>query len=148
MAQLARNSGPHLAAQILLYPVLDLDMDRSDRYPSLCENAEGYHVTRDELRWCVRNYLPAGMDPADPRISPAQHADLTGLPATRWTASSAASARPSRSLRRCGPRRDPTHPGYFSWPTDRPEYAGLPQATARKATLLARAADEISVRTM
>ena len=81
MAQLARNSGPHLAAQILLYPVLDLDMDRSDRYPSLCENAEGYHVTRDELRWCVRNYLPAGMDPADPGISPAQHADLTGLPA-------------------------------------------------------------------
>ena len=78
MAQLARNSGPHLAAQILLYPVLDLDMDRSDRYPSLCENAEGYHVTRDEPRWCVRNYLPAGMDPADPRISPARHADLTG----------------------------------------------------------------------
>ena len=81
-AQLARDSGPRLAAQILIYPVLDLDMDRSDRYPSLCDNADGYYVTRDELRWCVRNYLPAGTDPADPRISPALHPDLTGLPAT------------------------------------------------------------------
>jgi len=82
VAQLARGSGPHLAAQILLYPVLDLDLDRSDRYPSLRDNANGYYVTRDELRWCVRNYLPAGADPADPRISPALRADLTNLPAT------------------------------------------------------------------
>jgi acetyl esterase len=81
-AQLARDSGPHLAAQILIYPVLDLDMDRSDRYPSRRDNADGYHVTRDELRWCVRNYLPAGTDLADPRISPARHPGLTGLPAT------------------------------------------------------------------
>ena len=81
-AQLARDSGPRLAAQILLYPVLDLDMDRSDRYPSLRDNANGYYVTRDELRWCVRNYLPAGTDPADPLISPARRADLANLPAT------------------------------------------------------------------
>jgi acetyl esterase len=81
-AQRARGSGPALAAQILLYPVLDVDMDRSDRYPSLRENADGYYVTRDELRWCVRNYLPAGADPADPRISPARQTSLAGLPAT------------------------------------------------------------------
>ena len=81
-AQLARDSGPHLVAQILLYPVLDLDLDRSDRYPSLRDNADGYYVTRDELRWCVRNYLPAGANPADPRISPALCTDLTNLPAT------------------------------------------------------------------
>ena len=81
-AQLAPDSRPHLVAQILLYPVLDLDLDRSDRYPSLRDNADGYYVTRDELRWCVRNYLPAGTDPADPRISPVLHPDLTGLPAT------------------------------------------------------------------
>jgi acetyl esterase/lipase len=81
-AQLARDSGPHLAAQILLYPVLDAGIDRSDRYPSLRDNAEGYYVTREELRWCVRNYLPPGADPADPRISPALRIDLAGLPAT------------------------------------------------------------------
>lgn len=81
-AQLARDSGLHLAAQILLYPVLDLDMDRSDRYPSLRDNADGYYVTREELRWCVRNYLPAGADPADPQISPALRTDLASLPAT------------------------------------------------------------------
>jgi len=82
MAQLARDDGPHLAAQILIYPVLDLDMDRSDCYPSLRDNADGYHVTRDELRWCVHNYLPAGTDLADPQISPALRTDLAGLPAT------------------------------------------------------------------
>ena len=48
-AQLARDSGPHLAAQILIYPVLDLDLDRDDRYPSLRDNADGYHVTREAL---------------------------------------------------------------------------------------------------
>jgi acetyl esterase len=81
-AQLARDSGPRLAAQILLYPFLDLDLDRSDRYPSLRDNAAGYYVTRDELRWCVGNYLPAGASPADSRISPARHTDLAALPAT------------------------------------------------------------------
>jgi acetyl esterase len=81
-AQLARDSGPHLAAQVLLYPVLDLDLDRSDRYPSLRDNADGYYVTRDELRWCVGNYLPAGTDPADPQISPTLRTDLADLPAT------------------------------------------------------------------
>jgi acetyl esterase/lipase len=55
--------------------------NRPCRYPSLRDNADGYHVTRDDLRWCVRNYLPAGTGPADPRISPARHRDLTGLPA-------------------------------------------------------------------
>ena len=82
VAQLVRDNGPRLAAQILLYPVLDLDLDRSDRYPSLHDNASGYYVTRDELRWCVRNYLPADTDPADPRISPALRTDLTNLPTT------------------------------------------------------------------
>jgi acetyl esterase len=82
VALLARDSGPRLAAQILLYPVLDLNLDRSDRYPSLRDNATGYYVTRDELRWCVRNYVPAGTDLATPLISPARHADLAGLPAT------------------------------------------------------------------
>jgi acetyl esterase len=81
-AQLARASGPPLAAQILLYPVLDLDLDASDRYPSLRDNADGYYVTRDELRWCVGNYLPPSADLADPLISPARRADLARLPAT------------------------------------------------------------------
>jgi acetyl esterase len=51
------------------------------RYPSLRDNADGYYVTRDELRWCVGNYLPGGQDLADPLISPARRADRAGLPA-------------------------------------------------------------------
>jgi acetyl esterase len=82
VAQTVRDSEPHHAAQILLYPVLDLDIELNGRYPSLQENATGYYVTLDELRWCVQNYLPPGIDARDPRISPALHPDLAGLPAT------------------------------------------------------------------
>jgi acetyl esterase len=84
VAQAVRDSEPHLAAQILFYPVLDLDLDLepNGRYPSLRENATGYFVTLDDLRWYVHNYLPPGTDARDPRISPALNPDLAELPAT------------------------------------------------------------------
>ena len=82
IAQTERKAGPQVAAQILIYPFLDLDLQHaSPRYPSLIENAAGYYVTLDDLHWCVGNYLPVGADATDPRISPALHPDLTGLPA-------------------------------------------------------------------
>jgi len=82
IAQTERQTGPRLAAQILIYPFLDLDLQRArPRYPSLAENAVGYYVTLDDLHWCVGNYLPVGADATDPRISPALHPDLSGLPA-------------------------------------------------------------------
>jgi len=82
IAQTARELGIPLAGQILLYPFLDLEMcANATRYPSLQENARGYYVTLADLHWCVGNYLPPGTDPTDPRISPALHPDLSGLPA-------------------------------------------------------------------
>jgi acetyl esterase len=82
VAQTAPDLGAPLAGQILLYPFLDLDMNTAaTRYPSLEENARGYYVTLADLHWCVGNYLPPGADPTDPRISPALHPDLSGLPA-------------------------------------------------------------------
>ena len=104
-AQLARDSGPRLAAQILLYPVLDLDMDRSDRYPSLRDNAGGYYVTRDELRWCVRNYLPAGTDLADPRIP--RHSTRTSPACPRPCSLSPST---TRSATRAPPTPRPSRP--------------------------------------
>jgi acetyl esterase len=82
IAQIEREAGPRLAAQILIYPFLDLDLQHARRrYRSLTENAVGYYVTLDDLRWCVGNYLPVGADATDPRISPALHPDHSGLPA-------------------------------------------------------------------
>ena len=81
-AQAGRGTGIELAAQILIYPYLDLDFERADRYPSMSENAAGFYVTTADLRWCVGNYLPGRADPADPRISPLTAPTLEGLPAT------------------------------------------------------------------
>jgi acetyl esterase len=81
VAQASRGTGIPLAAQILVYPFLDLGLDHADRYPSMSENAAGFYVTAADLRWCVRNYLPDHADPADPAISPLSAPALTGLPA-------------------------------------------------------------------
>jgi acetyl esterase len=80
LAQQSRDTGPALTGQILIYPATDLDLDRSDRYPSMQENATGYVLTPEAVRWCVQTYLPSGADVSDPRISPARSTDLTGLP--------------------------------------------------------------------
>jgi len=77
-----REMGIPLAAQILIYPYLDLDVTRTAHYRSMSENATGYYVTAADLRWCVTNYLRAGGETADPRVSPLRAAALDGLPAT------------------------------------------------------------------
>jgi acetyl esterase/lipase len=80
VAQVAPEVGVRLAAQVLFYPFLDLDLDNGvNRYRSLEENASGYYVTLADLRWCVDNYLPPDVDRSNSRISPAQCSDLAGL---------------------------------------------------------------------
>ena len=70
---------PPLAAQLLIYPVTDLEDEGGDRYPSRREHAEGYLLTGDDLRWFASHYLGATEDRRDPRLSPV-HGDPTGLP--------------------------------------------------------------------
>lgn len=82
VARASRDLGIQLAAQILIYPYLDLGYDRAGRYPSMSENAAGFYVTAADLRWCAENYLPKNADPADPAISPLNAPALDGLPAT------------------------------------------------------------------
>ena len=67
--------GPQLAFQLLVYPVTDCTMD----HPSYAENAEGYFLTRDTMRWFIGHYL-GDLDPKDPSVSPLHAADLSGLP--------------------------------------------------------------------
>ena len=80
VAQASPGTGIQLAAQILIYPYLDLDFAHADRYPSMSENATGYYVTAADLRWCVENYVPGDADPADPAISPLTAPALSSLP--------------------------------------------------------------------
>ena len=64
--------------QVLIYPMLDATTD-SD---SFREYATGYGFTREKSLWYFDQYLPAGSDRHDPRISPRFERDLTGLPPT------------------------------------------------------------------
>ncbi len=85
LAQLARDGGPALCAQFLIYPVTDFDPDAT--YPSRIDNAEGYFLTSDDMRWFHDMYVPAGSDDDDPRLSPLRARDLSGLaPAVVLTA--------------------------------------------------------------
>lgn len=81
LALLARdNGGPELALQLLVYPVVDLRDDTVARYPSLTENAEGYVLTLEHMRFFVGNYRPDPELAHDWRVSPITATDLSGLP--------------------------------------------------------------------
>jgi len=81
MAQLARdNGGPALAFQLLWYPSITADMS----LPSFTENADAPMLNRDVIDAFVAWYVP-GVDISDPKalpptLSPANAADLSGLP--------------------------------------------------------------------
>ena len=72
----ARNGGPGLAAQVLIYPVTDA----ACRTKSFDENAEGYLLTASTMRWFWEEYLGPDGDPADPYASVLHAADLTNAP--------------------------------------------------------------------
>jgi acetyl esterase/lipase len=85
VAQASRNGGPRLAAQLLIYPAVDLAGNygvaaENAKFPSRQENAEGYFLTGDAMRWFAGQYLPRLKDSEDPRASPLRSADLGGLP--------------------------------------------------------------------
>lgn len=69
------EAGPAIAAQLLIYPVLDHAFDT----PSYAENADGYGVTRASMRWYWEQYL-GDNDGSDPYASPLRAASLAGLP--------------------------------------------------------------------
>jgi acetyl esterase/lipase len=73
--QAVRRRGAVPAFQLLMYPATDL----STRRPSRDLFAQGSTFTERNLEWVMANYIPAGTDLKDPRLSP-QHGDVTGLP--------------------------------------------------------------------
>ena len=77
MALLSRDrGGPRLAHQVLIYPVTDHDLDtRSYR-----ENATGYVLTREGMRWFWSHYLAREAQGREPYASPLRASSLAGLP--------------------------------------------------------------------
>jgi len=77
VAQQTRDTRPRLAAQLLIYPATDFE-ENEHKYPSRVDNAEGFFLTSDDMRWFGENYA-ADADHTDPRLSPA-FGKLEGLP--------------------------------------------------------------------
>lgn len=85
VAQASRTGGPRLAAQLLIYPATDLAGNygaaaENAKYPSRQQNADGFFLTGDAMRFFAGHYLPRLADSEDPRASPLRNADLAGLP--------------------------------------------------------------------
>jgi len=76
---LAREQGgPCLQCQILVYPMLDYNLER-DSYQ---EHAGGPLIGREDVKWFWDQYLPDPVDAYNPLASPLRMSDLSGLPPT------------------------------------------------------------------
>jgi acetyl esterase len=77
VALMARERGGlSLAFQLLVYPVTARDFDM----PSYRQNAEGYGLTLDAMRWYWDHYLQHPDDASNPYAAPLVAENLKGLP--------------------------------------------------------------------
>ncbi|SDP02907.1 acetyl esterase [Actinopolyspora xinjiangensis] len=72
----ARENGPELALQVLVYPVTDHDFDTASYLAA--ENQ--LILTREAMRWFWDHYLPDRERRDEPDASPLRAAELSGLP--------------------------------------------------------------------
>ncbi len=80
--RLCATAGKHtLRALLLLYPVTD---SPQAGHPSYIENATGYGLEANIMRWFWQQYAP-GVSPVDPDVSPLQLHKLPALPPTLVT---------------------------------------------------------------
>jgi acetyl esterase len=78
VALVAREQGMTVPAlQLLVYPVTDHEFDSA----SMVDNAKGYFLETEEMRWFFDHYASAPEDFADWRMSPLRAPELAGLPA-------------------------------------------------------------------
>ncbi len=76
VAQKARDAGgPELAAQVLIYPVTDANLDNG----SYSDPENQLMLTRDAMIWFWDHYAPDPASRANPDASPLQAGDLAGL---------------------------------------------------------------------
>ncbi len=72
----AREHGPTIAGQVLIYPATDFRMT----HPSHSEPETSCLLTHSVIRWFRDHYLPTPAHGEDWRASPARADDLAGLP--------------------------------------------------------------------
>jgi acetyl esterase len=75
--RLRDENGPPLRGQLLIYPVTDYYTPGT---PSYAENAEGFGLTRDTMKWFWDHYLAGPDDAVNPYAAPLKAGDLRGLP--------------------------------------------------------------------
>ena len=68
-----------IVLQLLVYPVIEADFDRA----SYVDNAEGFLLTRDAMRFYWDAYVPDIAQRTDPRVAPIHADDLSDL-APAW----------------------------------------------------------------
>ncbi len=71
------EDGPALCGQLLLYPVTDYYAPGT---PSYRENADGYGLTRETMKWFWDHYLNDPSEGAHPHAAPLRAPVLSGLP--------------------------------------------------------------------
>ena len=71
------EGGPKLCGQMLLYPVTDF---YDGGHASYVENAEGYGLTRETMKWFWDHYVSHAGDGAHPHAAPLRAKDLARLP--------------------------------------------------------------------
>jgi acetyl esterase/lipase len=74
IAQEMRKTKPPVL-QLLIYPGVDLVSDT----PSMHDFADAWPLTSETVDFFLKQYLPEGLDPSDPRVSPGRVQDLRGL---------------------------------------------------------------------
>jgi acetyl esterase/lipase len=70
------QGGPKICAQLLNCPWVDFDMTRQ----SYQENAKGYFLEFETMRWFLNHYMPSPEDRNRPYAAALQIKDLSGLP--------------------------------------------------------------------
>ena len=70
------RGGPTLAAQLLIYPVLDFDLDTA----SYRDHATGYGLTRESMRWYWEQYLGERASGVSAEAAPLRATDHSRLP--------------------------------------------------------------------
>jgi acetyl esterase len=72
----ARDRGlPQPKLQLLVYPVTDYEFDSA----AMIDNAKGYFLEAEGMRWFWEHYARTASDYDDPRFSPLRATDLSGL---------------------------------------------------------------------
>lgn len=76
------NAVAPLAAQVLIYPITDISLERTENGASYQRVAGGFPLVADTMRWFIDHYVPADQDRSVADLSPLLHELPENLPPT------------------------------------------------------------------